>query len=93
MALFHVSPTRLDQREARLIARHATPTLERPLKLVTWAADGHVLLPFSAAVWLMSRSGNDQQKRAADDLATSMIIAVVLPHIVKHFVDHPPHHG
>ena len=43
-ARWHFGATKLDRRVAKVIARNATPAVERPAKLLTWAADEHLLL-------------------------------------------------
>jgi undecaprenyl-diphosphatase len=48
MALVTIGPTRLDRGVAKFVEDHATPALEKPLELLTYAADEHVL--FAAAL-------------------------------------------
>jgi undecaprenyl-diphosphatase len=43
MARWHFGATQLDRRVAKAVARHASPAVERPARLLTWAADEHLL--------------------------------------------------
>ena len=43
MARWHFGATKLDRRVAKAVARNASPAVERPARLLTWAADEHVL--------------------------------------------------
>ena len=54
MARWHFGATKLDRQVAKAVARHASPAVERPARLLTWAADEHVLYMWwrEACGWL-----------------------------------------
>jgi len=57
MARWHFGATQLDRRVARAVARHASPAVERPARLLTWAADEHVLYVIAEACgWPRARA-------------------------------------
>src|SRR5882757_2125195 len=87
MALVTIGPTRLDCGVAKIIEDHATPALERPLELLTYAADEHALFAAALGFWLFSRGAGPRQRRAADYLALNVAISAVLPHILKRLVN------
>ena len=87
MTRWQLAPTKLDKRVARAVARHASPAVERPARLLTWAADEHVLLAISAALWLASRDGDDHARRQADHLLLSVGATAILPHLLKRVID------
>jgi undecaprenyl-diphosphatase len=87
MARWQLAPTKFDKRVARAVARHASPAVERPARLLTWAADEHVLLAISAALWLASRDGDDRARRQADHLLLSVGATAILPHLLKRVID------
>ena len=102
MARWRIGATGLDREIARAIARRATPALERPSRILTWCADEHFVLPIAAGIWLLSRAGSAGQRREADHLMTSVAVAAVLPHLLKHLIAqerpdrleiHGPRHG
>ena len=82
-ARWHFGATELDWRIARAIARNATPAVERPARLLTWAADDHVLLVISAGLWLASRAGDERERKQADHLVLSTVATAILPHLLK----------
>jgi membrane-associated phospholipid phosphatase len=87
MARWQLAPTKFDERVARAVARHASPAVEGPARLLTWAADEHVLLAISAALWLASRDGDDHARRQADHLMLSVGATAILPHLLKRVID------
>jgi hypothetical protein len=87
MARWQLAPTKLDKQVARAVARHASPAVERPARLLTWAADEHVLLAISAALWLASRNDDDRARRQADHLLLSVGATAILPHLLKRVID------
>ena len=87
IARWRLAPTKLDKRVARAVARHASPAVERPARLLTWAADEHVLLAIAAALWLASRDGDDHARRQADHLLLSVGATAILPHLLKRLID------
>ena len=87
IARWRLAPTKLDKRVARAVARHASPAVERPARLLTWAADEHVLLAIAAALWLASRDGDGRARRQADHLVLSVAATAILPHLLKRVID------
>ena len=55
MARWHFGATKLDRRVAKAVARNASPAVERPARLLTWAADEHVLNMVAGGLWLAGR--------------------------------------
>ena len=43
MGLWHFGVTALDRWVAKTVARYTSPAVERPARVLTWAADEHVL--------------------------------------------------
>ena len=78
-ARWHFGATKLDRRVAKVIARNATPAVERPAKLLTWAADEHLLLAVSAGLWLASHGGDKWERRQADHVVLSVVATAILP--------------
>lgn len=97
----HLQPTRTDVAIARTAARHATPQRERLLQVLTWLADEKLLYVASVAVWAAARRGHGRERMQADHLLLTVVLANVLPHLVKRVVDQqrpdrrlaPPRHG
>lgn len=84
MLRYHIEPTELDREVAAQLARHISPDVERPAKVLTLAADERVLLASAAVLWLVSRAGNGRQRAQADYIAANVAITAVLPHLLKH---------
>jgi undecaprenyl-diphosphatase len=101
MRHIHLGPTRTDVAITGVAARHATPKREQSMQVLTWLADEKLLYVASAATWLFARYGGARQRLQADHLLLSVVLANVLPHLVKHVVDQerpdrrlsPPRHG
>ena len=102
MARWHFGATQLDRRVAQAVARHASPAVERPARLLTWAADEHVLYMVAGGLWLAARVGDDRERRQTDHLALSVVATAILPHLLKRLIDqerpdrsmvHGPRHG
>ena len=87
MGLFHIRPTRVDLAVARQARRHATPALEKPAEIASYAADENLLLFFCAGLWLASRFGDRHARENADYLALNLVASAVLPHLFKRVVD------
>ncbi|MDE1933291.1 phosphatase PAP2 family protein [Bradyrhizobium sp.] len=83
MALFTLSPTRVDIRLADAIASHADPPAERTAEVLTWGADEHVLIALAAAWWLYSRRQSPGQRTAADHVLITTLVTAILPHFLK----------
>jgi len=87
MARWHFDATQLDRRVARAVARHASPAVERPARLLTWAADEHVLYVIAGGLWLAARAGEERERRQTDHLALSVVVTAILPHLLKRLID------
>src|SRR6478752_7560842 len=87
MARWHFGATQLDRRVARAVARHASPAVERPARLLTWAADEHVLYVIARGLWLAARAGEERERRQTDHLALSVVVTAILPHLLKRLID------
>jgi undecaprenyl-diphosphatase len=87
MALVTIGATRLDRTVASWGAKHARPDVQKALRVVTLAADEHVLLAATASLWLVSRGASADLRRKADYLAVNVVASAVLPHIIKRLVD------
>ena len=77
----------LDRRVAKTVARHTSPAVERPARLLTWAADEHVLYVIAGGLWLAARAGDDRERRQTDHLALSIVVTAILPHLLKRLID------
>jgi undecaprenyl-diphosphatase len=87
MALFTIGPTKVDRAIADFAEKHATPVIEGPLQLVTYAADEHVLFAVSLGFWLLSRGMSPRRRRAAGYLMLNVAASAALPHVLKALVD------
>jgi membrane-associated phospholipid phosphatase len=72
---------------AKAVARNATPAIERPARVLTWAADEHLLLVIGAGLWLTSREGSLRRRRQTDHLLLSVAATAILPHLLKRLID------
>jgi len=64
----HFGATALDRRVAKTFARYATPALERPARVLTWAADEHILGVIAGGLWLAARAGTERERHQTDHL-------------------------
>ena len=87
MAQWHFGATQLDRRVARAVARNASPAVERPARLLTWAADEHLLYVVAGGLWLAARAGDARERSQTDHLALSVVATAILPHLLKRLVD------
>jgi hypothetical protein len=87
MGLWHFGATALDRRVAKTVARYTTPALERPARVLTWAADEHVLGVIAGGLWLAARAGNERERRHANHMALSIVVTAILPHVLKRLID------
>jgi hypothetical protein len=76
MGLWHFGATALDRwvvncTVAKTVARHTSPAVERPARVLTWAADEHVLGVIAGGLWLAARAGNERERRQTDHLGRS----------------------
>ena len=56
MGLWHFGATALDRWVAKTVARYTSPAVERPARVLTWAADEHVLGVIAGGLWLAARA-------------------------------------
>lgn len=89
MALVNVRPTAADIATANAIAAHTDPSAEEVAGFVTWGADEHILNALAAGWWLYSRGQSRPQRRAADHLLLTTLVASGLPHLLKSVFDQP----
>src|SRR3954469_8333885 len=87
MARWHFGATKLDRQVAKAVARNASPAVERPARLLTWAADEHVLYVIAGGLWLAARAGDERERRQTDHLALSVVATAILPHLLKRLID------
>jgi undecaprenyl-diphosphatase len=87
MARWHFGATQLDQQVAKAVVRNASSALEWPARLLTWAADEHVLYLVAGGLWLAARMGDEQERRQTDHLALSVVVTGILPHLLKRLID------
>ena len=62
MGLWHFGAT-ADRSVAKTVARYTSPAVERPARVLTWAADEHVLGVIAGGLWLAARARNDRERR------------------------------
>jgi membrane-associated phospholipid phosphatase len=87
MGLWHFGATALDRWVAKTVARYASPAVERPARVLTWAADEHVLGVIAGGLWLSARAGNERERRQTDHLVLSVVVTAILPHLLKRLID------
>jgi membrane-associated phospholipid phosphatase len=87
MARWHFGATQLDRQVAKAVVRAASPALERPARLLTWAADEHVLYLVAGGLWLAARMGDEPERRQTDHLVLSVVATAILPHLLKRLID------
>jgi membrane-associated phospholipid phosphatase len=81
---WRIGPTEVDRRVAAAIGEHASPGIEWPTRVLTFAADEKLLLGIVGVFWLTSRPGT--AKRKASYVASNVIVADALSHVLKHAV-------
>jgi len=82
-----IPPTVADRFIATQAATRTHPIIQKCLRTATWAADGHVLGPAAAAIWLASRFGRRRHRTTANHLAMTMAAAIAVPKVVKRMID------
>ncbi|SFJ72544.1 phosphatase PAP2 family protein [Bradyrhizobium sp. Gha] len=87
MALLNVKPTSTDVRIARTVARKTNHRTEAVARLLTWGADEKILLAFTAAGWIATRSQGEPLRRAGNHALLVAAAAAVLPHLMKSVFD------
>jgi membrane-associated phospholipid phosphatase len=83
MAPIRVRPTRADVLIANAIAGHTGPSTEEAAELLTWGADEHVICALAAGWWLYSRGKSGHERRVADHILITALVASALPHLLK----------
>src|SRR5437763_15766713 len=81
MRRVHVEPLAADRAVARFVADNTTPQLERTSRMLTWAADDHLLYALSIGLWLGSLRGGPRQPAGADRMLPCVLARSVLPHL------------
>ena len=87
MALLTIGPTRFDRAVAEFAEDRATPAAERALQVLTYAADGGVLLAAAIGFWALARRHPSRQREASTYLVINVALSAVLPHLLKALVD------
>ena len=77
MGLWHFGATALDRWVAKAVARHASPAMERPARLLTWAADEHVLYVMAGGLWLAARASDERERCQTDHLALPTALSAI----------------
>jgi membrane-associated phospholipid phosphatase len=85
MALLTIGPTRFDRAIAGFVEDQATPAAERALEVLTYAADGSVLLAAAIGFWALA--SKHRQREASTYLVITVAVSAVLPHFLKALVD------
>jgi membrane-associated phospholipid phosphatase len=83
MGLWHFGATAVDRWVAKKVSRYTISAVEWPARVVTWAADEHVLGVIAGGLWLASRAGNQSERRQTDHLVLSVVVTAILPHLLK----------
>jgi len=86
MRRFRIEPIAADRVAARLIEQNTTPSVERVSRVLTWAADEHLLYAFSIGLWVKARWSDSPRREAADHILASVILANLIPHLLKDVV-------
>jgi membrane-associated phospholipid phosphatase len=87
MAPIRVRPTRADIEIANAISAHTGKSTERAAQFLTWGADEHILCGLAAGWWLYSRGKAGPDRRVADHILLTTIVASALPHLLKTIFD------
>jgi len=82
MALLTIGPTRFDRAVAEFAEDRATPAAERALQVLTYAADGGVLLAAAIGFWALARRHPPRQREASTYLVINVALSAVLPHLL-----------
>ena len=83
MARIRVRPTQADVSIANAIARHTDRSAETAAEFLTWGADEHIICALAAGWWLYSRGKSGHQRRVADHILMTSLVASALPHLLK----------
>ncbi|MBH5370553.1 phosphatase PAP2 family protein [Bradyrhizobium glycinis] len=82
-----IPPTKADRFIATQAATQTNPIIQKCLRTATWAADGHVLGPAAAAIWLASRVGGRRHRMSASHFALTVAAAIAAPKVIKSLID------
>jgi membrane-associated phospholipid phosphatase len=93
MGPWHFGATAVDRWVAKKVARYTIPAVEWPARVVTWAADEHVLGVIAGGLWLASRAGNQRERRQTDHLVLSVVVTAILPQRPDRCLVHGPRRG
>src|SRR5437763_15149198 len=91
MRRVHVEPLAADRAVARFVADNTTPQLERTSRMLTWAADEHLLYALSIGRWLGSLRGGPRQRAGADHMLACELPSSLRPHLLKCFIGQQRH--
>src|SRR3954447_23167574 len=85
-APIRLPPSSADLAVARFCKRRAFPAEERTLRALTVLADEKAVVAGTLLYWAYSRFGRlrPRTKREADHMACSVMVATILPHLLKH---------
>ena len=72
---------------AKKVVNLTIPAVEWPARVLTWAADEHVLGVIVGGLWLAARGGNERERRQTDHLVLSVVATAILPHLMKRLID------
>ena len=87
MALATIRPTTGDVYVANAIAAHTRPGTEEASQALTWGADEHILVALAVGWWAYTRTRSAHQRRAANHVLLTTIVASVAPHLFKTIFD------
>jgi membrane-associated phospholipid phosphatase len=68
---------------ARWVAREATPVVEGGSKVLTLVGDEHLTLAVAAVAWAALAFAGERKERQAEHFGLTMIVAAVVPHLIK----------
>src|ERR1700722_19706550 len=83
MALATIRPTVADVYVANAIAAHTRPGTEEAAETLTWGADEHILVALAVGWWAYTRIRSAHQRRTANHVLLTTIVASVAPHLFK----------
>ena len=82
-----LQPFAADVAISRACLRVAGPAVQRPLRVVTWLADEKIMLGAVSVFWAATRlSPSRPLRREADQMLCSVLIAGVVPDLLKYLV-------
>ena len=69
---------------ARIVARNASPAMEKAAEAFTWGADEHLLCAAAGVWWLYCRGRPARERVASNHVLITTVAATILPHLMKH---------